>query len=476
MTERREVAGRQVAKWLPDVRRPSGVLAGVLVAALLSSADVLKAQESSLTIYQDGRVVVRRTIATPLPRGVTTLPVDLGARGVDPGTLVALDDGVEIRGATVSAASGLEAALRRAVGQELDFMILRSDSSPRFVRGTLLSLDPQTVKLNGRVVYAFPGVPAFPDSLVSLAPQVDLTLDAARAQRALRIAYQANGLQWRASYAVVAPAGAGGKGSVTGFATIEDPGALTFRGAEVQLLAGDVRRAGVTVMGYAPAPMMRAALAAPAPAPAEESVGEVHVYTLPGTVDLLPGQSETVALFPRAEAQVEPEYLLRHNAYAFRVRQDQPEQDLHAEVSYLVRRPRGTAFGDTPLPEGVVRVLSPDSAGRLQLLGETQIQHTPAGRELHLTTGTAFDVTAQRTQLTFELSGKNSATSSYRVTIQNAKSVPVTVQVLDEYSGQFEVLSSSVPAERLSASSIRFPVAVPAGGEATLEYRVRARW
>ena len=133
-------------------------------------------------------------------------------------------------------------------------------------------------------------------------------------------------------------------------------------------------------------------------------------------------------------------------------------------------------FGDTPLPAGTVRVLSPDSAGRLQLLGEAQIQHTPAGRELHLTTGTAFDVTAQRAQVSFELSGKNSSVSSYRVTIQNAKNDPVTVQVLDQFSGEFEVLSSSVPAERLSASSVRFPVVVAAGGEATLEYRVRARW
>ena len=477
MTGNRTVARRQVAQWLPVLRRQSVLLAGGVAAALCFAVGIVEAQETSLTIYQSGQALVRRSLPVAVPRGASTLSVDLGAPNVDPGTLVALDEGVEIRGATLSAASGLEAALRRAVGQEIDFMVLRGDSSPRFVRATLLSLDPQTVRMNGRVIYVFPGVPAFADSLVSLAPRVDLTVDAARAQRVLRIAYQAGGLQWRASYAVVAPAGPGAKGSVGGFATIDDPGALTFRGAEVQLLAGDVRRVGAA-RAYEGAVMMRAALAAPAaaPAPAEESVGESHVYTLPGTVDLLPGQSETVALFPRAQVQIEPEYLLRHNAYAYRMRQDQAEQDLHAEVSYLVRRPRGTPFGDAPLPAGVVRVLSPDSAGRLQLLGETQVQHTPAGRELHLTTGTAFDVTAQRTQVTFEPNGRNAATSSYRVTIQNAKSDPVTVQVLDEFPGQFEVLSSSVPAERLSASSVRFPVAVPAGGEATLEYRVRARW
>jgi hypothetical protein len=200
------------------------------------------------------------------------------------------------------------------------------------------------------------------------------------------------------------------------------------------------------------------------------------VYTLPGTVDFTPGESRTVALFPRAEVRVEPEYVLRHNLYVWQVRQGQPEQDLHPEIGYLARRPRGTAFGDAPLPAGTVRVLAPDSAGRLQLVGEVPIQHTPAGRELHLSTGTAFDVTAQRTQVTFEPHGSREAVSSYRVTIQNAKRDAVTVQVLDEFPGQNEVLSSSVPPERLSASSVRFPVAVAAGGEATLEYRVRVRW
>jgi len=435
----------------------------------------LRAQ-TSLTVYQDGRVMVRRSIAAPVPRGVTTLPVDLGARSVDPGTIVALDDGVQVRGVSSAAATGPEAALRRAVGQELDWMVVRPDSGVRFIRGTLLSVDPAAVRVDGRVVYAFPGTPAFPDSLVSLAPQVDLTVESARDLPALRLAYQVQGLQWHASYALVLPRGGAGRGAVTGLATIENPGALSFRGAEVQLLAGEVARA------FAPGgrPLMMnevvARSAAAAPAPAEEAVGETHVYTLPGTVDFAPGETNSVALFSRVEAQVEPEYLLRPSWYAFQARQPQPEQDLHAEVSYLVRRPAKTPFGETPLPSGTFRVLAPDSAGRLQLLGEVQIEHTPAGRELHLATGTAFDVTAQRTQLTFEARGRRESASSYRVTIHNAKDTSVMVQVLAEFPGQWEVVSSTVPPERLSASSVRFPVPVAAGGDATLEYAVRVQW
>jgi len=460
---------------LPEVGREATRLAGVLVAALSLGAAALRAQETSLTIYQDGRVLVRRAFPLEVPRGASTFGVDLGTRNVDPGTIVALDDGVEVRGAGAAAATGQDAALRRALGHELEFMMGRGDTFPRFVRGTLLSLDPPAVRVDGRVIYGMPGTPAFPESLVSLAPRVDLTLEAARPQRSLRLAYQLQGLQWRASYALVLPREAGARGAITGLATIENPGALSFAAAQVQLLAGEVRRAGVPrALAEGGAVMMRAQVAA-APA-SEEAVGETHVYTLPGSVDLAPGETRTVALFPRAEVQVEPEYLLRHGLYVWQVRQGGPEQDLHPEISYLARRPRATTFGDTPLPAGVVRVLAPDSSGRLQLVGEVPIQHTPAGRELHLSTGTAFDITAQRTQLTFEPHGAREAVSSYRVTIQNAKSDAVTVQVLEEFPGQWEVLSSSVPPERLSSSSVRFPVAVAAGGEATLEYRVRVRW
>ena len=477
MTEDRAVARREVGQRLRDASARACILAGALGSAICLTASTVKAQETSLTIYQSGQALVRRTVPVAVPRGASTLSLDLGARNVDPGTLVALDDGVEIRGVTEVSDAGLEGSLRRAVGRDIDFMMAAGDSGPRFVRGTLLSLDPQTVRIAGRVIYGFPGTPAFPDSLVELASHLAVTVDATHAKPSLRLGYQAAGLQWRASYTLVVPRSAHAAGEMSGLATIENPGSLAFEGAEVQLLAGDVVRAPVA----APRPMLARAMAGNALEEAsvisgEQSVGETHLYTLPGKVDVVPGRSESVALFSAAAVEVEPEYVLRHPMYVFQAQQQQAEQDIHAEVGYLVRRPRGTAFGDTPLPGGTVRVLSPDSAGRLQLLGEPQIQHTPAGRELHLVTGTAFDITAQRSQLTFALEGRRASVSSYRVTIQNAKSDSVTVQVLDEFPGQFEVLSSTVPAERLSATSLRFPVRVPPGAEATLEYRVRARW
>jgi hypothetical protein len=62
------------------------------------------------------------------------------------------------------------------------------------------------------------------------------------------------------------------------------------------------------------------------------------------------------------------------------------------------------------------------------------------------------------------------------VTITSAKDTAVTVEVMEERFGEWTVLSSTVPAEKLSSTRTRFRVRVPAMGEATVTYRVRVIW
>jgi hypothetical protein len=64
-------------------------------------------------------------------------------------------------------------------------------------------------------------------------------------------------------------------------------------------------------------------------------------------------------------------------------------------------------------------------------------------------------------------------TAAYRVTITNAKSEAVTVDVREAHFGSWRITESSVPAEKLSSTESRFRVSVPAGGSATLTYTVQ---
>jgi hypothetical protein len=119
----------------------------------------------------------------------------------------------------------------------------------------------------------------------------------------------------------------------------------------------------------------------------------------------------------------------------------------------------------------------------VQLIGEASNNHTAPGRDLRLQSGDAFDITAERVQTDFNqeqlppvrrgMPNRQRATAAYRVTITNAKTEAVTVDVRESHFGNWKITESSVPPEKLSSTESRFRVSVPAGGEATLTYTVQ---
>jgi hypothetical protein len=152
-------------------------------------------------------------------------------------------------------------------------------------------------------------------------------------------------------------------------------------------------------------------------------------------------------------------------------------------VWYTLRRVRRTPFGDRPLPAGTVQLYQPDSSGRVQLVGEATLGHTPAGADVRLQSGDAFDVAAERVQTDYRVEdltparrgvpARRRVTAALRVTVTNAKTEAVTVDVRERRAGEWRVVESSVPSEKLSAAEARFRVTVPGGGEAVLTYTVQ---
>ena len=64
-------------------------------------------------------------------------------------------------------------------------------------------------------------------------------------------------------------------------------------------------------------------------------------------------------------------------------------------------------------------------------------------------------------------------TAAFRVTIANAKPEAITVDVREARYGVWKIVESSVPAEKLSATEVRFRVPVPANAEGALTYTVQ---
>src|SRR3989449_2070979 len=160
------------------IRRPVTVLAvGALALAGRASG------QTSLSIYSDGRVVVRRTLPQALEKGRTALTLKID--GLDPATLFSPDTSVALVSAVARPATDRGTALQAAVGQTLAFVHGKGDT----VRATVLRVAPPQYRLSdGRILLAEPGEPLFPAELVRTLPEVAGGVVAARRRAPARAA------------------------------------------------------------------------------------------------------------------------------------------------------------------------------------------------------------------------------------------------------------------------------------------------
>jgi len=459
------------------VRRASYVVRGALCVGMLLGSPL--AAQTSLSIYRDGRVLVRRTLPQALQQGRN--PVTLRLEALDPATLFSSDSSVAVTSATVRYPSTSNDALARAIGQTMSFVRSKGDT----IRATVVRVDPPQYKLSdGRLLLGSPGEPLFPAELVRTSPEAQVVLDASRARQRTELAYVAQGATWEALYQVILT---GTRAQVTGTATVTSQ-SLRADSADVQLVAGSIRR---TREPRAPEEaqngvvwIRRQAAVADASAAAEEPVGETHVYQLPGRLSIEPSVPVTTALFPRSSAPVVQE-LIVPGVLPWRgwIGQNSEPNGVPVQVWYTIKRAAKTPFGDRPLPAGTVQLYQADSSGRVQLIGEASNDHTAPGRDLRLQSGDAFDVTAERVQTDWNqeqlpplrrgMPNRQRVTAAYRVTITNAKAEVVNLDVREAHFGSWKIIESSVPPEKLSSTESRFRISVPAGGEATLTYTVQ---
>lgn len=454
------------------------------LAALLLAAPLAAQQPAtSLTLYQDGRVLVRRAFPVRLPAGPSVQRVPVGP--IDPSSLFSLDSAVAFNGAVTTPGIDGDGALRRAIGKKILF---RSGTGLRdTISATILGVDPVRVQLaDGSIYFGLPGQPTFPADLVPAEAATDIRLNARKAADNLRLGGFAQGGGWNAMYTIVLR---GSSASVTGLASFASP--FTADDAEVQLLAGQVNQAPTaSPMAVQRQYMMAAARArdeVSSKSAEEQKVGEFHLYTLPGRQQLRPGVLSSVALFDPATAPVTKSYEVGSSIpfYGYWP-QSGDEGEIPVSVYYTLARARRTPFGDTPVPAGAARIFEADSAGRLQLTGEAAIGHTAPGEALRINAGSAFDIVAKRVQTDWSQGTepvpnvprrtRTFVVAAYADTVRNQGASPVDVDLFISRGGDWRVVESSIPAEKVSSTRSRFRLKVPAGGETVVTYRIKATW
>lgn len=323
------------------------------------------------------------------------------------------------------------------------------------------SLDAGTVVL--RAGTAPVELPAPPDAGPGAALRWEL---AAPAPSSLTAAFLADGLTWAADYTAVLD---DDSMTLDGFVTVHNGTGLAFPETGLQLVAGDVRRAGA---GGGPQPAMRMAEMAVMDVE-QAALGDVHLYTVDAPVTIAPLGSTRVALLHAARVPVRREYVLTGQPWWYQT----PAPDLPATEHPQVRirfHNRDIAGADQPLPGGALHAWRADERGQLQFVGGSSVPHTAAGEEVVVTIGSAFDLVAERVQTDYRQLDPRTFESAWRIEFRNRGRTSASVLVVERMPGlEWTIVEESHPHERVDAQVARWTLPVPAGGAATLTYRVR---
>ena len=318
---------------------------------------------------------------------------------------------------------------------------------------------------------AFPGVP---EGLRDKPTLVISLIDSAQGEQILELSYLTSGLSWRADY-VAELNDREDRVDFNGWITLVNQSGIAYPNARLQLVAGDLNRAGQRpplqrkVMGMT-------AEMADATQMKQESLLDYHLYTLPRSTTLAEAQTKQVALMSAKHISIAKQFLLSGANYYYFSQSADLGQMPKVGVFFEFRN-SGDDLG-VPLPKGMVRVYKKDSQGNAQFVGEDQIDHTPGNGSIRLKLGEAFDVTADKKQTDFKRSGGEGrhngvVEAAFQIVLKNAKKEPITVVVREPVPGDWTMVSESHPHTRRVSGIAEWKISIPANGKSTLAYRVR---
>lgn len=424
----------------------------------------------------DGHAVVHEQRALQLAGGTQTLVVD-GLPSLLDAEAVAVDLGGAGRVLGQRVMTAGDSLLSAHRGERVQ--VVAADGRA-IADGVLVSIDGGGLGVrgnDGRVAYVrdyarveFPDGAGLPGSSLHLA--VDGKAGAADA----RLTYPTAGLGWRAAYSAQLQDGNACRLRLDALASVANRSGRDYAAASLKLVAGSPNFAG-----YDRGPRMMAMKAAAAPAPEalpeQSSLGDYRSYAIDGRLDLPDASVTQVPLHASRELDCERRWLFENGGAWF-----PPKPMLAPDNSGPGSGPVQSQLAFTAadnLPAGTLRVLARDRDGRSELLGESRIGDTAKGRKVDVTLGVAFDLGATRERTSFDVDkSAREMREGFRIKLTNSGESARTITVR-EHPNRWRVwtlASSSHEPERKSPDLLEFRVAVPAGGEATLDYVVRYNW
>lgn len=450
----------------------------------------------SLTIYNQDFAVVREVRQLTLDQGTNFVRYENVATQIDPTSInlksLSAPDTVAVREQNYQYdLLNPSSILDKSVGKTIRFRRVNPDGQVEVLEGTLLNPPSNSNYYNqvhgavirledGRILLNPAGeieVTEMPEGLVSR-PSLLWKLDVAQAgEHSTEVSYMANRVTWKADYVAVVNQDET-KVDITGWVTLDNRSGATYEDAELQLIAGDVRRVkeqkrrnfddeerGTVCYSILPSE----------PQFQEEGFFEYHLYTLQGKTTVRDNETKQLNLLSAADVGVQRRLVYDcgrqgklQNYY------NNEGETLRGKVNVVLELHNSQENNmGMPLPKGKVRVYKADDRGNLQFLGEDLIDHTPRNETARFYIGDSFDVLGERKCIEDRRIANNVNEQIIEISIRNRKNNSAEVSVVERFWKDWEILQSSHTYNNLDARTVEFPLTVESDSEVKITYKVR---
>jgi hypothetical protein len=480
----------------------------------------------TLTIYNQQFAVVRQKLPLNLRSGVNHVEVTDITSHLEPDSVIlrSLDTSRHLqileqnyRNDPISQ----QLLLSLYEGKTIDFQETDNDGNPRTVQGKIIrsgyvphytafqSYDPQyaaqqaaaaqaseqpVIEVNGKLQFSLPGQPLFPaladDTVLKPTLSWELQTDKPGAA-STEFSYVTGGMNWEASYNVIAPP----KSNVlelVGWVTLDNQSGKTFHDARIKLMAGDVNKVsppGPAVRFMAGSFQAGIGGGQIGPPVTEKTFDEYHLYTLQHPTTLHDRETKQVEMVRAAGIQSKTVYVY-DGVKVDQNYQNWPLESIRQQESFgVLSNPKVWVMQEfknstenhlgMPLPKGRVRFYRRDDDGQLEFTGENNIDHTPKDETLRLFTGSAFDMTGERTRTDYR-SDFNARwiDESFEIKVRNHKTESVEVRIVEHLYRwtSWDIVKNSDPFNKFDSRTIEFLVQIPPAGEKIVNYKVHYAW
>lgn len=443
----------------------------------------------ALTIYNQNYGLIReeRTVALSSEETQEILFMDVPAQ-IEPESVFIDTPNQEIRILEQKFEYDLitqESLLKHFVGKQLKIL----EQNPKTGEKTMMEAElvsfnnnQPIYRIKGEIYLGYPAgtivLPQVPGQMVerpTLRWLVKNPLKRAQ-EKPFAVSYLSRGLNWTANYVLRLDQKAS-SGALFSWVTIDNQSGAAFPEAKIKLVAGEVQRPAEVRYGVRRMKMAAESLDVAEEAPfREEAFAEYHIYTLERPSTLKDQQTTQISFIEAAQIPIHKEFIFPGEGIFQRSQRNLPEPPPKPAQVYVKLENRKAHHLGLPLPQGAIKVYQADSSGHFEFTGEDRLRDTPVDETVRIRIGSAFDVVGVHRQMEWQKVAAQVYESSWQVDLRNRRDEKVVVRVIEPVQGEWRVLSSSHPHERLEAYKIGFSVPVPAQGEAKLTYRVRVEF